>query len=117
MKPDATLWDALPTLKDPHGYVDRVLIRMNECAAAHGEAYLRLGTSPQGKGLYPSFRVTYHAGGEEKIFDSYNDNGTSFPKPYDKIVPGDWSTTAMGIHEVIAGASEVGGALLMPRGT
>jgi hypothetical protein len=41
MKPDATLWDVLPTLAKPHTYVDAVLGRMSECAAARQNASVR----------------------------------------------------------------------------
>ena len=102
MKPNSTLWDVLPTLKAPCIYVDRVLAKMNECVAVHGDAFLRLGTSPHGKGLYPCFRITYHVGAEEKIYGSYIDSGRPFSEPYDKVTPGDWSTAATGLHKVIA---------------
>jgi hypothetical protein len=99
MQADATLADVWPTLKNPKAYVQGVLINMWECGSKHHEAYLRLGIT--GKGLYPSYRVIFHQDGEEKVYNSYTDSHVPFTPPYDKVMPGDWSTKLMGFHEVI----------------
>jgi hypothetical protein len=41
-------------------------------------------------------------GENEEVFGSYIDSGTSFPKGYDRVKPGDWSTSRNGLHEVLA---------------
>lgn len=102
MKPDAIIEEAVSGLKNPKAYVDGVLVHMKSCLLAYGSAYLRLGASTKGTGQYPCYRIVYQKDGSEKIFGSFVDSHKPFPEPYDKIAPGEWSTVASGIHEVIA---------------
>ena len=102
MKPDATINDAITLLNDPKAYLTGVLVHMRSCYLAYGSAFLRIGASRQATGQYPNYRVIYHKAGAEKIYGSFIDSGKALAEPYDKVVPGAWSTASTEMNEVIA---------------
>lgn len=110
MKPDETIIEAVGGLHNPSAYLGGVLVHMRSCALAHGNAFLRLGVT--GTGQYPCYRVIYQKSGMENIFGSFVDSHKSIPEPYNKVVPGDWSTSATEINEVIALATSLDGPAL-----
>ncbi|MCX8254465.1 MAG: hypothetical protein OTI36_10830 [Beijerinckiaceae bacterium] len=101
MKPDVTIAEAVGGIKKPDAYLDGVIVHMRSCRLAYGNAFLRLGASLQGTGQYPSYRITFLKDGVEEVFGSFFDSHKSFPKPYDKIVPGAWSTSATKFEDVV----------------
>lgn len=50
-----TIKDAVPSLRDPVGYVRGVLANMQECKRKHSTAVVWIGTT--GKGAIPNYRV------------------------------------------------------------
>ena len=109
MKPDDTLVEAWPKLADSLDCVSTVLDRLEQCAKKHGNASVRLGTD--GKGAYPSFRISFMAtsGESEQVYNSYFDSGKPFPSPYNKVTPGRWSSRSMTLEAVKAFYLQKGG--------
>jgi hypothetical protein len=102
--PNATLDEALLHLSEPEKYMSRLIKRMRECAEKHGNAYVRLAVSKGATGKYPSFRVIYitissDEDHNEKVFGSYNDNGTEFESVTSSSPS--WSGRCMSLADVI----------------
>jgi hypothetical protein len=79
-----------PTLKNRKAYMKALADQLDDCVAKH--ANVRISFGLDSKAGYPSFRLTYTGPeGTDAVYDSYNDNGTPFPKGYGAVTPGHWS--------------------------
>jgi hypothetical protein len=96
LKKDAIIADVLPTLVNPEVYVCAVLGNLSRCRKTHGNAYVKIGITGQGK--FPSHKVLYtDAAGKEATYGAFDHN-----RPFTdvNIQERTWSTVSMTFVEV-----------------
>ena len=93
---DSTLEDVQATLLDPEKHVANVLWTMGACRREHGNAYVRIGITGEGKAPY--HKVVYlDAEGREQLFGSYF--GRKKDDTY-QVHEATWSTRSSSYDEV-----------------
>ena len=107
---DATLADIRDRLAKPEDHVATVLLTMQPCRKAHGNAYVRIGITGTGKAPY--HKVVYlDTDGAEQLFGSLY--GRNMDADY-QVHENTWSTKMMSFAEVQTLLGEIRG--IKPNG-
>lgn len=102
---DATLADIRDRLTKPEDHVATVLLTMQPCRKAHGNAYVRIGIT--GTGKVPYHKVVFlDADGAEQLFGSFDGRNMDAGN---KVHEDTWSTRTMSFAEVQALLGEIRG--------
>lgn len=96
--PDSTVETVWPDLTHRKQYVSGALQKMRQCAAANGNARIKIGVT--GTGQKPYYRVFYISDvGVEEIFGSFYDNHD--PLEIGFAQTDNWSTKSMSLTETL----------------